>query len=63
MENTILINHDASLMARSNYIFDDETLAHGASDMLPGSGSSHMLPGYVAESLEEHTLEMFERLM
>jgi neutral ceramidase len=62
MENTIIINHDASLMARSNYIFDDETLAYGASDMLPGSGSSHMLPGYVAESLEKHMLEMFERL-
>ncbi len=62
MENTIIINHDASLMARSNYIFDDVTLARDASNMLPGHGNSHMLPGYVLGSLEKHTLEMFEKL-
>jgi neutral ceramidase len=62
MENTILINHDASLMARSGYIFDDETLARDTSNRLPGHGNSHMLPGYVLESLEKHTLEMFEKL-
>jgi hypothetical protein len=62
LENTIIINHDATLMARSNYIFDDETLARDTSNRLPGHGNSHMLPGYVLGSLEKHTLEMFKRL-
>jgi neutral ceramidase len=62
LENTVLINHDASLMARSNYIFDDKTLARGRSPILPGSRDTRMLPGYVLESLEEHTLEMFAEL-
>jgi neutral ceramidase len=62
LENTVLINHDASLMARSNYIIDDETFARGPSSILPGSRNTHMLPGYVLESLEKHTLEMFAEL-
>lgn len=62
LENTILINHEASLMARSGYIFDDETLARDVSNRLPGHRNSHMLPGYVLESLEKHTLEMFEKI-
>jgi neutral ceramidase len=61
-EHTILINHDASLMARSGYIFDDETLARDTSNRLPGHRSSHMLPGYVLASLEQHTLEMFQKI-
>jgi neutral ceramidase len=62
LENTILINHDASLMARSGYIFDDETLARDVANRLPGHKNSHILPGYVLESLEKHTLEMFQEL-
>lgn len=62
MQNTIIINHNACLMARSGYIFDDETLARDVSNMLPGHRSSHMLPGYVLKSLEKHTLEMLEKL-
>ena len=61
-KNTILLNHVASLMARSGYIFDDETLARDTSNLLPGHGSSHMLPGHVLSSLEKHTLDMFEKL-
>ena len=49
-------------MARSGYIFDDETLARDVSNMLPGHRSTHMLPGYILESLEKHTLEMFKKL-
>ncbi len=60
--NTILINHDASLMARSGYIFDDKTFARDMSNRLPGHRNSHMLPGYILESLEKHTLEMFEKI-
>jgi neutral ceramidase len=62
MENTILINHDATLVARSGYIFDDETLARDISNRLPGHRNSHMLPGYILESLETLTLEMFQKL-
>jgi neutral ceramidase len=61
-ENTIMINHGARLMARANCTFDDETLGRDAPIVLPGHGNSHILPGYVLGSLEEHTLEMFERL-
>lgn len=61
MENTIIINHDATLMARSNYIFDDKTLACEVPTMLPGYRNTHMLPGYVLESLEKHTLAMFAK--
>ena len=62
LEHTILINHDASLMARSGYIFDDETWARDTSNRLPGHRSSRMLPGYVLASLEKHTLEMFQKI-
>ena len=59
---TILINHDSSLMARSGYIFDDETLARDVFNRLPGHRSSHILPGYVLESLEENIIDMFHKL-
>jgi hypothetical protein len=62
LENTILVNHDASLLARSGYIFDDETLRRDTANRLPGRKSTHMLPGYVLPALEKHTLEMFGRL-
>jgi hypothetical protein len=68
---TILIDHDAALMTRANYVLDEETLTREVPVMLPGydstfalSGYDHtrMLPGYVPESLKKHTLEMFARL-
>ena len=62
LEHTLLINHDASLLARSGYIFDDETLARDWSNRLPGHRSSRMLPGTVLASLEKHMLEMFRKL-
>jgi len=60
-KNTILINHDASLMARSGYIFDDETLARDVSNRLPGHRSSHILPGYVLAALEKQMLAMLQQ--
>ncbi len=62
LENTVLINHDATLIARSHYIFDDEALVCNTCGVLPGRGNSHMLPGYVLASLEKLTLEMFKEL-
>jgi hypothetical protein len=61
-KDTIIIGHDASLMARSGYIFDDEILSRDISYRIPGHGNSHILPGYVAESLEKYTIAMFEKL-
>lgn len=60
--NTIFINHDASFMAASGYIFDDEALERDKDFMLPGHRSTHMLPGYFAGSLKEHTLSMFKKV-
>jgi hypothetical protein len=61
-KDTLIISHDASLMARSGYIFDDETFNQDKNCRLPGHGGSHIVPGYVAKSLEKHTLAMFEKL-
>jgi hypothetical protein len=61
-ENTIIINHDASMMARCNYIFDDEILTRNIPVKLPGFRDSHMLPGYFLKSLEKHTMELFAKL-
>ncbi len=58
LENTVLINHEASLMARSHYIFDDRTLTREMASILPGRRNTHMQPGHVLESLEEHMLRM-----
>lgn len=58
LEHTVIINHDASLMARSHYIFDDDTLACEAAGILPGVGNSHILPGHVLASLERLVGEM-----
>ncbi len=41
LKNTVFINHDASLMARSHYIFDDKTLACGMAAILPGAEHPH----------------------
>lgn len=62
LKHTIIINHDASLMARSNYIFDDDTLGRDMPTRLPGYSNTHILPGYVLASLEKHTVEMFKTL-
>ncbi len=67
-KNTYIINHDASMMAKSGYIFDDETIGRCAKVPakymnLPGAtrGIRSVL-GYVAPSLEKNTIKMFEKL-
>ena len=71
LEATVLIDHDAALMTRANYVLDEQTLTREVPVMLPGydntfalSGYDHarMLPGCVPESLKKHTLEMFAEL-
>lgn len=61
-KNTIIINHDASFLSCCNYIFDDETLYCGVPISLPGHRNSHILPGFVLESLIKHTQAMFEKV-
>lgn len=55
---SVLINHDASLLTRTGYIFDDDTWARDKENALPGHRVSMMLPGYVKESLLQLTSSM-----
>ncbi len=50
---TIIINHDCSLMVPSGYIFDDETLERDIRRSLPGRKSCFMARGYIRPALEE----------
>jgi len=65
LKNTVIINHDASLLVNCGYIYDDEAFEHNARTQGEFVGMSHtrMLPGYFYESLEKHTLEMFGEIM
>lgn len=56
----MIVNHDASLITNSGYIFDDETLARDQMKRLPGQNNSVMLPGYVKEALLAATAEMWK---
>lgn len=56
----LIVNHDASLITNSGYIFDDETLARDQKKSLPGQNNREMLPGYVKEALLIATAEMWK---
>lgn len=55
-----IMNHDASLITNSGYIFDDETLARDRGRVLPGQNNSVMQPGYVKEALLAVTAQMWK---
>lgn len=57
----LIMNHDASLITDSGYIFDDETFLLGENVMLPGRRNHNMLPGYVKQALLEATAEMWAK--
>lgn len=61
-ENIIYINHDASLLATSGYIFDDKSLELDKDLMLPGHRSTHMKPGFFANALLDNTKEILAEL-
>jgi hypothetical protein len=65
MKNTVVINHDANLVANSGYIYDDEAFEHREKTLggIVGMYRTRMLPGYFLKSLEKYTLEMFEKVM
>lgn len=52
-EETVVINHESSLMVPSGYIFDDETLTRDREGSLPGRRSCVMAEGYIKEALKE----------
>ena len=56
----VIMNHDASLLVDSGYIFDDETFMLGEKVKLPGRRNHVMLPGYVKGALLEATAEMWK---
>lgn len=57
----LIMNHDASLITNSGYIFDDETFLRDENAMLPGRRNNVMLPGYVKKALLEATAEMWAK--
>ncbi len=60
--NHFMMNHDASLLANSGYIYDDETLMRDWEEKLPGRRSSNMLPGYVKLSLLNLMQNMWRKI-
>ena len=68
MKDTVVINHNASLLYDRGYILDDEALARvhvkapgvDTGRWVPGGADAVNLPGTVQPSLERHTREMFE---
>ncbi len=58
-ETHLIMNHDASLLVDSGYIFDDETFLLGENAKLPGRRGHVMLPGFVKDALVEATAKMW----
>lgn len=56
----MIVNHDASLITNSGYIFDDETLARDRDKMLPGQRGNVMQPGYIKDALISAAAEMWK---
>ena len=54
-----ILNHDASLITNTGYIYDDETLARDREETLPGRRNNEILPGYAKEALLSATAEMW----
>lgn len=57
-----IVNHDASLIANTGYIYDDETLERDREEVLPGRRNNEILPGYAREALMTITLAMWKRM-
>lgn len=61
-EGAIVMNHDASLMASSGYIFDDETWQRDRDMALPGRRASHMQPGHIRKALRETVRKLYNEM-
>lgn len=56
----LIMSHDASLIANSGYIFDDEAFVRDRYKRLPGWNHNDMMPGYAKEALLKITAVMWE---
>ncbi len=61
-DDAVVINHDASLLANSGYIFDDETMARDTEGVLPGRHDSNQQPGYIKDALLETVNGLLEEI-
>jgi hypothetical protein len=67
LPNTVIINHEASLIQDAGYILDDDTLARvrrvtPIRGMIPGFGTVSKA-GYVGPSLVAHLQELFDQVL
>ncbi len=70
MADTVVLNHNVSLLHDSGYILDDAALARAhvkapgieRGAFIPGGNRAVNLPGTVKASLEKHSREMFGKL-
>lgn len=56
-----IMSHDASLIANSGYIFDDEVFVRDRDKRLPGWNHNDMMPGYAKEALLNAAAVMWEQ--
>lgn len=56
LKNTVVINHNCSLIKTVGYILDDNAIGRGYS-LRPGAGC-HILPGHIGPSLKKHFVNM-----
>ena len=54
-----IVNHDASLMANTGYIYDDQTLERDRDETLPGRRNNEMLPGFAKDALIAAATDMW----
>lgn len=57
----LIVNHDASLMANTGYIYDDDALERDRKETLPGRRNNEILPGYAKDALLSVTAELWSR--
>ncbi len=60
--NHLILNHDASLLAATGYIYDDDILLRDREETLPGRRNNNMLPGCVRELLLTTTASMWDAM-
>ena len=58
----LIVNHDASLIANTGYIYDDKTLERDREGTLPGRRNNEILPGYAEDALLAVTAELWSRV-
>lgn len=57
----LIVNHDASLMANTGYIYDDDALERDREESLPGRRNNEILPGYAKNALLSAVAELWSQ--